>query len=131
MRSTSTRTPTTPTVSRAGRARAGEGWRAHEDEGSDERAGGREPYRHCRACKGGKEGHIFVGGGFVEVSDNHVIILSPSAERPEDIDYDRAERAKERAEKRLASRASGEVDVARAEVALRRSVERLKMQKYI
>mgnify|MGYP004519623153 FL=1 len=81
--------------------------------------------------EGGKEGHIFVGGGFVEVSDNHVIILSPSAERPEDIDYDRAERAKERAEKRLASRASGEVDVARAEVALRRSVERLKMQKYI
>jgi len=44
---------------------------------------------------------IAVHGGFVEVSENKVSILSDSAELSAEIDVDRARRAKERAEGRL------------------------------
>lgn len=79
----------------------------------------------------GQKGYIFVGGGFVEVQNNHVVILSPSAEKADEIDFDRAERAKQRAEERLAHKREGNVDVARAEAALYRSIERLKMKQYL
>ncbi len=79
----------------------------------------------------GKKGYIFIGGGFVEVNDNHVTILSPSAETADQIDFDRAARAKQRAEERLAHRREGNVDAVRAEAALYRSIERLKMKQYL
>ncbi|MDO4280197.1 MAG: ATP synthase F1 subunit epsilon [Peptococcaceae bacterium] len=79
----------------------------------------------------GKDGHIFVGGGFVEVNNNHVVILSPSAETADQIDYDRALRAEHRAEERLAHKGDGDIDVARAEIALKRALERLKMKQYV
>ena len=79
----------------------------------------------------GKKGYIFIGGGFVEVNDNHVTILSPSAETADQIDFDRAARAKQRAEERLTHRREGNVDVVRAEAALYRSIERLKMKQYL
>ncbi|PIE34904.1 MAG: ATP synthase F1 subunit epsilon [Ilumatobacter coccineus] len=44
---------------------------------------------------------VAVHGGFVEVSNNTVSILSDAAELGSDIDIDRAQRAKERAEDRL------------------------------
>ena len=78
-----------------------------------------------------KKGYIFVGGGFVEVNNNRVIVLTPSAETADQIDFDRAERAKQRAEERLARKHEGTVDVARAEAALYRSLERLKMKQYL
>lgn len=81
--------------------------------------------------KDGKNGYIFVGGGFVEVNNNHVVVLSPSAETADQIDFDRAERAKQRAEERLAHKRESNVDVARAEAALYRSLERLKMKQYL
>ena len=40
-------------------------------------------------------------GGFVEVLDNHVIMLAETAEPASDIDVDRAQRAEERAQERL------------------------------
>lgn len=81
--------------------------------------------------KDNKNGHIFIGGGFVEVDNNRVIVLTPSAETADQIDFDRAERAKQRAEERLAKKREGNVDVARAEAALYRSIERLKMKQYL
>ena len=42
-----------------------------------------------------------VGDGFIEVSPEKVVVIVDFAERPEDIDIKRAERAKERAEERL------------------------------
>jgi F-type H+-transporting ATPase subunit epsilon len=45
--------------------------------------------------------NIAVHGGFVEVSENRVTILSDAAELSEEIDVDRARIAKERAEDRL------------------------------
>jgi F-type H+-transporting ATPase subunit epsilon len=44
---------------------------------------------------------VAVHGGFVEVSDNKVSILSDAAELAADIDVERARSAKERAEERL------------------------------
>ena len=51
---------------------------------------------------GAQEETLMVSGGFCEVSNNKLTFLVESAERGTDIDVDRAMRAKERAEKRLA-----------------------------
>ena len=74
---------------------------------------------------GRTEHHLVVAGGFAEVRNDKVIILADSAERPEEIDRARAEKAKERAERRLSGRAPDDVDFARAQVALTRALTRL------
>lgn len=79
----------------------------------------------------GHEDRIFVSGGFVEVNNNHVVILTPAAEKAQEIDFERARRAEERARERLMKGKDGGVDIARAEVALRRATERLKLQNYV
>ena len=56
----------------------------------------------------GGEQAIAVHGGFVEVSNDRVIVLSDVAELPEQIDVSRAEAAKQRAESALASDANDE-----------------------
>ena len=71
--------------------------------------------------------YMVVTGGFVEVSQNKVTVLAEAAERAREIDLDRAKRAKERAEKRLALAKSEAVDYIRAEAALRRALLRLKV----
>ncbi|OGR12980.1 MAG: ATP synthase F1 subunit epsilon, partial [Desulfobacula sp. GWF2_41_7] len=75
----------------------------------------------------GKERYVFINGGFAEVLPTKVTILAESAERRKDIDVERAVKAKERAEKRLASR-SPETDLVRAEAALRRALHRIKIK---
>ena len=79
-----------------------------------------------------KEGNVsemMVSGGFCEVSNNKITFLVEAAERGADIDVDRALRAKERAEKRLAEavRQQQTIDRARAEAALQRALNRLKV----
>jgi F-type H+-transporting ATPase subunit epsilon len=76
---------------------------------------------------GRDERHVAVGGGFCEVRNDKVIILADTAELPEDIDRARAERARERAEQRLAGRAQEEIDYARAAAALARALTRLQV----
>ena len=66
--------------------------------------------------------------GFIEVLPGQVIIMAEVVEWPEEIDIKRAEEARIRAERRLKSQ-SGEVDVARAELALKRALVRLEMRK--
>ncbi len=67
---------------------------------------------------------IAVAWGFAEVLPDKVTILAESAERGEDIDVERARRAKQRAEERLRS-ASAETDYQRALAALERANARL------
>ena len=77
----------------------------------------------------GKDRHyLMVSGGFCEVSNNKITFLVESAEFGSQIDVDRAMKAKERAEKRLAKAASHDesVNIMRAEAALQRSLARLK-----
>lgn len=75
---------------------------------------------------GRDEHHLAVSGGFAEVRNDKVIILADTAERSEEIDHARAERARERAERRLSGRGSEEaIDYARASAALMRALARL------
>ncbi|WP_457577408.1 F0F1 ATP synthase subunit epsilon [Desulfomarina sp.] len=74
---------------------------------------------------------LMVSGGFCEVSKNKATFLVESAEFGEEIDVERAMRAKERAEKRLADdgRDIEDFNRRRAEGALQRAVNRLKVAK--
>lgn len=65
-----------------------------------------------------------VHGGIVEILNDRITILAEIAEWPNEIDVNRANEAKVRAERRLAAKESN-IDVHRAEMALKRSLARL------
>lgn len=67
---------------------------------------------------------LAISGGFVEVGDNKATVLADNAEPGDMIDLARALAAKERAEKRLTQR-TAEIDLRRAEFALRKAVARI------
>lgn len=69
--------------------------------------------------------YIAVNWGFAEVLPDRVIVLVQSAERAEDIDVERAERAKGRAEERLTRFSDPQIDLERAQQALHRALARL------
>ncbi len=71
---------------------------------------------------------LMISGGFSEVSNNRITFLVESAEYGQDIDVDRAMRAKERAEKRLAQlqQQSDKYNRTRVEAALHRALARIK-----
>ena len=74
---------------------------------------------------GRDEHNLAVAGGFAEVRNDKVIVLTDTAERPEEIDRARAERARDRAERRLSGRGDEEVDYQRALEALMRALARI------
>jgi F-type H+-transporting ATPase subunit epsilon len=74
---------------------------------------------------------VVVHWGFAEVLPNRVIVLVQSAERAEEIDVERAERAKKRAEERLERFADPQIDLERAQQALRRAVARLETARHL
>ncbi|MDD8017401.1 MAG: F0F1 ATP synthase subunit epsilon [Bacteroidota bacterium] len=74
----------------------------------------------------GNKLHFATSGGFVEVKTNKVILLAESAERADEIDVDRAEKSKLRAEERLTKKEKS-TDIERAQIALTRSLNRLKL----
>ena len=76
--------------------------------------------------KGNEEQYLAISGGFLEVRPDKVIILADACERVEEIDIERAEAAKRRAEEILKTRPP-QADTAAAEAALRRSLTRLKV----
>ena len=65
-----------------------------------------------------------VHGGIVEILQDKVTVLAEIAEWPEEIDVNRANEARTRAERRLSSN-DPQIDVVRAEAALKRSLARL------
>ncbi len=71
---------------------------------------------------------LSVAWGFVEVLPDKVTILAEAAERPQEIDVERAQKAKDRAEQRLKSN-DPQVDYTRAEDALQRAETRLNVAK--
>ena len=76
--------------------------------------------------KTGENKEAALHDGFVEIRKDQVTILAESCEWPEEIDANRAREAKERAERRLKSGAK-EVDMVRAELALKKALIRIDM----
>lgn len=70
---------------------------------------------------------VAISGGFLEVHENKVIILAKSAEKAEDIDVARAKEAKQRAEKLLAGVLKEDADLMKAQIALQRALNRIKI----
>jgi F-type H+-transporting ATPase subunit epsilon len=77
---------------------------------------------------GGATNALSVAWGFAEVLPDKVTILAEAAERPQEIDVERAQQAKDRAEQRLKS-GDPQVDYARAEDAVQRAATRLDVAK--
>ena len=69
-----------------------------------------------------------VSGGVLFFRNNQCTILTPAIENVKDIDVERAERAKERAEARLAAIEDEHIDMMRAEIALKKAVNRLNIK---
>lgn len=79
---------------------------------------------------GGTSKEYAVFGGFCEIEHNKVNIVTPDCQDPDVIDIERARRAKERAEGRL-SHPTPDIDVERAQAALKRALLRLHVTKQI
>ena len=65
-----------------------------------------------------------VHAGFAEVLPDQVTLLAEIAEWPEEIDKERAEAAKKRAEERLEAK-TADIDLVRAEYALKKALTRI------
>ena len=73
----------------------------------------------------GKREYIATSNGFLEINKNQLSIIVESAEWAGEIDLDRANAAKDRAEKRLIEKES--IDLARAKASLMRAMNRIKI----
>ncbi len=71
--------------------------------------------------------YLALSWGFAEVLPDRVIILVETAERPEEIDMERAQLAQQRAEERLKKLAAPDMDLKRAQAALARALARLQV----
>ena len=81
---------------------------------------------------GGKLNYFSTSGGTVEVNNNKVLVLADSIEPIDQIDIDRAEKAKERAEERLKRKHEKDMDEERAVISLKRAINRINVkEKYI
>jgi F-type H+-transporting ATPase subunit epsilon len=70
---------------------------------------------------------LAVSGGYAEVLNNVMTVLAPAAEFASEIDTARAERARERAEQRMAEVSREEKEFNLAEAALHRALVRLQV----
>ncbi len=67
-----------------------------------------------------------IGTGFAQISNNRAMVLADTAERPEEIDAERAKRAMERAQERLRQKQSLQ-EYHLSQAALSRAMSRLSM----
>ena len=75
--------------------------------------------------KGNETTQLIVSGGYLEVTDNRVIILAETAEFLDEVDRDRAEKAKSEAEAILSKTDLGEDEFKEAQNDLFRALARL------
>ncbi len=77
-----------------------------------------------KVLKGGKETFYATNGGFADIQKESVLLLVETAEKDSDIDKDRAEAARQRAQDRLKD---NEMDRARTQTAIAKAKNRLKV----
>jgi F-type H+-transporting ATPase subunit epsilon len=75
--------------------------------------------------KNGKKYYVFIAGGFAEISPQKVSVLAEVAEKAEEIDIERAQKAADKAAKRLEQQKE-KVDFARAQAQMARSLHRVR-----
>lgn len=75
---------------------------------------------------GNEEMRAAISSGYMEVSNDKTTLIVDAAEWPDEIDLQRAEAARKRAEERL--RSGADTDVARAELALSRAINRINVK---
>ena len=77
--------------------------------------------------QGNERFYLAVSGGYAEVLDNVVTLLADAAEFAREINAERAQGARERAEKRMAELNPDDREFVEAEAALRRALVRLQV----
>ena len=75
----------------------------------------------------GERHQLAISGGYAEVLDDVMTVLANAAEYADEIDIERARKARERAEKKMAELSRGDKDFAAADAALRRALVRLQV----
>jgi len=78
-----------------------------------------------RYRKGSTVETIALGGGFVEVTPERVVVMADTAERADEIDVERAQRARDRAEARLKDLSLDDETYAKAYAELQRALVRM------
>jgi F-type H+-transporting ATPase subunit epsilon len=77
--------------------------------------------------QGAQRTRLAIGGGYAEVLSNVMTVLADAAEFADEIDVDRAQRAKDQAEKKITALNPEDGDFAVAEAALKRALARLQV----
>lgn len=76
---------------------------------------------------------IAIHGGFLQIANDEVSVLADAAEHADDINEERADEARHRAEERMAGRledvGEGQVDLLRAQMSIQRSLLRIKVRR--
>ncbi len=75
--------------------------------------------------KGSAMTRIALGGGFAEVNHDRVVVMADTAERADEIDVERAQRARDRAEARLKELSMDDETYAKAYAELQRALVRM------
>lgn len=75
----------------------------------------------------GERNEYAISGGMLQFANNEVRILTDAIEGEEEIDIERARKAKQRAEKRLQSQESN-MNMKRAEIALKKAINRINVK---
>jgi F-type H+-transporting ATPase subunit epsilon len=75
--------------------------------------------------KGSAKTRIALGGGFAEVNHDRVVVMADTAERADEIDVERAQRARDRAEARLKELSLDDETYAKAYAELQRALVRM------
>ena len=81
--------------------------------------------------EGGKKEIAAISAGFVEVANDKVTVLAETLELSQEIDVDRARRAKERAEEKLKAKENFDVNVEEWQQALQRALIRLEAAEFL
>ncbi len=77
--------------------------------------------------RGSEISYLSVAFGFAEVLPDRVTILAQIAERAEEIDIDRAQAQRQRAEDALAGRGMADADMERARISMLKALNRLQV----
>ncbi len=84
-------------------------------------------FGELRIRKGAEEEHFAIAGGFLQVRPDRVVVMAETAEMGSEIDLQRAQKAREEAERTLAAEELEPADLARARAQLQKALLRIRV----